>query len=104
MGSMRKKQVRESVVERFLVSLDNIWSKLIVIGMIAIAGFKFGCYYQETQSLRAQQLHDKELWDKWAIKEESFKKQIDGLMRERIELKTENSDLKLQIKFSHETR
>lgn len=45
MGSMRKKQVRESVVERFLVSLDNIWSKLIVIGMIAIAGFKFGSYY-----------------------------------------------------------
>lgn len=46
----------------FLSSLDNIWTKLIVIGSFVYAGFKFGCFYKETQMKAEQVETDKAEW------------------------------------------
>lgn len=32
-----------------LSSLDSIWAKIAIIGIFVCTGFKFGCYYKETQ-------------------------------------------------------
>ena len=98
----KNKQKDDSKIEKFLASLDNLWSRLLVIGLIAIAGFKFGCYYKETQMNRSQQLLDKEMWERWVEKEEMLKKQIDELKQERIELKANIQDLKLQNKYGYD--
>ena len=34
-----------------LSSLDSIWTKITIIGVFVWTGFKFGCYYKETQKL-----------------------------------------------------
>ena len=40
-----------------LSSLDSIWTKITIIGVFVWTGFKFGCYYKETQ-MKLEQLEE----------------------------------------------
>lgn len=59
---IRKAKTQEGRFISFLSSLDNIWTKLIVIGSFVFAGFKFGCFYKETQMKAEQIVTDKAEW------------------------------------------
>lgn len=65
-----------------LKSLDNIWAKLVVIGAFVVAGFKFGCYYKETQMKAEQMEMEKDEWLKTAHYIDSLRSTINELQKE----------------------
>lgn len=80
------KKNSESIFLKYLVSLDSIWTKLITIGVIFCAGFKGGCYWQETKMRAVQNTIDKGEWLKTAH-------YIDSLRNINYDLKKENAEL-----------
>lgn len=77
---------KENILEKFLSSLDSTWTKLVVIGGIGFAGFKFGCYYQETIMTRKQNIEYKQQTDAWVEKEESYRDKIHELRLQVVQL------------------
>lgn len=75
---------------KILTSLDNIWTKLGIIFVFVIAGFKFGCYYKETQMKAEQMEKDKEEWLRTAH-------YIDSLRSTILELQKENGILSIKV-------
>ena len=70
----KKNTTQNDRLTRLLTSLDPTWAKLGVIGAIAFVGFKFGCYYQETQSIRSGADRERNLIDElYRLKEENLK-------------------------------
>lgn len=65
-----------------LKSLDNIWAKLFIIGTFIVVGFKFGCYYKETQMKTEQMESEKEEWLKTAHYIDSLRSTINELQKE----------------------
>lgn len=45
----------ESKFFNILSSLNSFWAKIAIIGIFVCTGFKFGCYYKETQ-MKLEQL------------------------------------------------
>lgn len=70
----KKNTTQNDRLTRLLTSLDSTWAKLGVIGAIAFVGFKFGCYYQETQFIRSGADRERNLIDElYRLKEENLK-------------------------------
>ena len=95
---MSKKRVKnnENIFERILSSLDSIWAKLTIIGVIAFAGFKGGCYYQETIMTRKQNKEYQRQTDAWVQKEEYYRDKIQELRLKVVELEKEVPNYKTQ--------
>lgn len=73
-----------------LSSLDSIWAKIAIIGIFVCTGFKFGCYYKETQMKLEQLEEEKKEWLKTA-------RYIDSLRNANNELQKENSLLLVKV-------
>lgn len=91
---VKKQREKEKWVESFLSALDSLWGKLAIILLIISAGFKAGCFYQETKMTRNQLKLDKEQWEKWVDRETNYRAEIDLLKQERLELKYQLNNLK----------
>ena len=95
MGKNRIKS-KESIPEKFLSSLDSFWAKLTIIGVIAFAGFKAGCYYQETIMTRKQNAEYQQQTDTWIQKEEYYRDRIQELRLKVVKLEKEVPNHKTQ--------
>lgn len=73
-----------------LSSLDSIWAKITIIGIFVYTGFKFGCYYKETQMKLEQLEEEKKEWLKTA-------RYMDSLRNANNELQKENSLLLVKV-------
>lgn len=73
-----------------LSSLDSIWAKITIIGIFVYTGFKFGCYYKETQMKFEQLEEEKKEWIKTV-------RYIDSLRNANNELQKENSLLLVKV-------
>lgn len=91
-----KNKNKENIIERFLSSLDSTWAKLVVIGVIGFAGFKMGCYYQETMMTRKQNIEYKQQTDAWVEKEESYRDKIQELRLQVVQLEKKVQNNKSQ--------
>ena len=58
--------------EKFLKAINSTWGRVIVIGLIFVAGFNVGCYYKETVVTRRYMEYDIEREDYWRDKIEEF--------------------------------
>lgn len=58
--------------EKFLKAIDSTWGRVIVIGLIFVAGFNAGCYYKETVVTRKYMEYDIQREDYWRDKIEEF--------------------------------
>lgn len=85
----RKIQKKENIFEKILNSLDSTWTKLAIIGVIGYAGFKMGCYYQETIMTRQYNEEYFKQIDAWVRKEETYRENIQELRLKVIHLEQE---------------
>lgn len=65
-----------------LKSLDNIWAKLVIIGVFVMVGVQFGCYYKETQMKAEQMKSEKVEWLKTVHYIDSLRSTINELQKE----------------------
>ena len=94
--SKKRVKINENIFERILSSLDSTWAKLTIIGVIAFAGFKAGCYYQETIMTREQNKEYQKQTDAWVQKEEYYRDKIQELRLKVVELEKEVPNYKTQ--------
>lgn len=73
-----------------LSSLDSIKAKIAIIGIFVYTGFRFGCYFKETQMKLEQLEEEKKEWLKTA-------RYIDSLRNANNELQKENSLLLIKV-------
>lgn len=88
--------------EKILSSLDTLWGKLTIIGIMLFAGFKAGCLYEEVVQLRKQHEIEVNQWELWKSQEEIYKSKIDELKRENIELLSRIKELEYIIRYGDE--
>jgi uncharacterized protein YlxW (UPF0749 family) len=87
----------ESKVLHYLSSLDSFWGKMIIIGVIFVAGCTAGSYYKETNMLREQFASEKEEWLRQCRYIDSLREHILSIQNENVKLNNQVNELKFKL-------
>lgn len=83
----------EDKLLKFLSKLDNTWTRLLVIGLIFMGGFRFGRYYEEAQQKNSLYDIKRDRDERYDRDIRNYSKTIDSLNNElaKMQIKMTNS-------------